>query len=160
MFPNELLQIMLLCKNHAKSVYLVGGCVRDMHLNKVPHDFDVVISDSLEEVTKALKENGWKIDEAGLNFLVTLATKNSFQVEIALFRKDGTYTDGRRPDSVEHGTIEEDAERRDFTINSLYYDPFTDEVLDPTGKGLSDLKNKIIRFNGRPKDRVKFVVGE
>lgn len=154
MFPNELLQIMLLCKNHAKSVYLVGGCVRDMHLNKVPHDFDVVISDSLEEVTQALKENGWKIDEAGLNFLVTLATKNSFQVEIALFRKDGTYTDGRRPDSVEHGTIEEDAERRDFTINSLYYDPFTDEVLDPTGKGLSDLKNKIIRFNGRPKDRV------
>lgn len=154
MYPNELLQLFLICKNYTQKVYLVGGCVRDMHLGKTPKDFDLVVDCSLAEITEELKENGWKIDEAGLNFLVTIASRNGHQFEIAMFRKDGTYTDGRRPDSVEVGTIQEDALRRDFTINSLYLDPFTDEVLDPTGKGLKDLKDKIIRFNGKPKDRI------
>jgi tRNA nucleotidyltransferase/poly(A) polymerase len=154
MFPHELLQIMLICRNHTEQVYLVGGCVRDMLLEKNPKDFDIVVDSSLENITKELKDNGWKIDEAGLNFLVTIASKNGHQFEIAMFRKDGTYTDGRRPDSVEAGTMLDDATRRDFTINSLYYDPMTGQVLDPTGKGLQDLKDKIIRFNGKPKDRI------
>lgn len=63
-------------------------------------------------------------------------------------------SDGRRPESVEAGTMMDDALRRDFTINALYYDPFTDEVLDPTGRGLMDLRDKMIRFNGKPKDRI------
>lgn len=154
MFPIELLQLVILCRNFTDQVYLVGGCVRDMQLGKVPKDFDLVVNGSLDSITEELKQNGWKIDEAGLNFLVTIASKNGHQFEIAMFRKDGTYTDGRRPDSVEVGTIEEDAIRRDFTINSLYYDPMTGTILDPTGKGLKDLKDKVIRFNGRPKDRI------
>ena len=154
MYPNELLQLFLICKNYAQKVYLVGGCVRDMYLGKTPKDFDLVVDGALAEITEELKANGWKIDEAGLNFLVTIASRNGHQFEIAMFRKDGTYTDGRRPDAVEVGTINEDALRRDFTINSLYLNPFTDEVIDPTGKGIKDLKEKIVRFNGKPKDRI------
>lgn len=154
MFPNELLQVLLICKNYTPHAYLVGGCVRDMQLGKNPKDFDIVVDSSLEDITKELKDNNWKIDEAGLNFLVTIASKNGHQFEIAMFRKDGTYVDGRRPESVEAGTMMDDALRRDFTINSLYYDPFTDRTLDPTGRGLMDLRNKIIRFNGKPKDRI------
>lgn len=62
---------------------------------------------------------------------------------------------GRRPTNVEIGTIEEDAVRRDFTINALYENPITGQILDPTGKGLSDVKNKVLRFIGNPKERIK-----
>lgn len=64
-------------------------------------------------------------------------------------------SDGRRPDYVEVGTIKEDAERRDFTINSLYMNPWTGEILDPTHRGLQDIKDKLIRFNGNVKNRIK-----
>ncbi len=64
-------------------------------------------------------------------------------------------SDGRRPDFVEIGTMAEDAIRRDFTINSLYMDPWTQHVLDPLDKGLNDLRNKTIRFNGKAIDRIK-----
>lgn len=63
-------------------------------------------------------------------------------------------SDGRRPDFVEVGSIYEDAERRDFTINSLYMNPWTQEVVDPTGNGLKDIENKILRFNGKAKERI------
>ena len=76
-------------------------------------------------------------------------------VEIANFRKDGVTLDGRRPVEVEIGTIEEDAVRRDFTINALYENPITGQILDPTGKGLSDIKSRTLRFVGKPKDRIR-----
>ena len=63
--------------------------------------------------------------------------------------------DGRRPTEVEVGTIEEDAVRRDFTINALYENPLTGEILDPTGRGLQDIKNKVLRFIGNPKERIQ-----
>lgn len=68
---------------------------------------------------------------------------------------DQLISDGRRPDSVQVGTIEEDAIRRDFTINSLYMNPWTGEILDPTGRGIEDLNKKIIRFNGKASERIK-----
>ncbi len=75
MFPNELLQVLLICRQHTLNTYLVGGCVRDMQLGKNPKDFDIVVDSSLENITKELRDNDWKIDEAGLNFLVTIASK-------------------------------------------------------------------------------------
>jgi tRNA nucleotidyltransferase/poly(A) polymerase len=63
--------------------------------------------------------------------------------------------DGRKPSSVEIGTIHDDAMRRDLTINSLYENPITGEILDPTSKGLSDIKNRVIRFVGNPEDRIR-----
>lgn len=154
-FPLELLQLFLILKPYSANTYLVGGCVRDMCLGIKPKDFDLVTDINLDILWHELLKNDWKIDEAGKQFLVLIASKNNLQFEIALYRKDGNYTDGRRPDSVSIGTIEEDAVRRDFTINSLYYNPFTDEIIDPTGKGLEDIENKRIRFNGRAILRIK-----
>ena len=153
---NTFLELMLhlrtLTNQHS---LLVGGCVRDLRLGRKPKDLDVVTDANLDEVSKVLSENGWTIDEAGKQFFVLIASKNGQQFEIALFRKDGTYTDGRRPDYVQIGTMEEDAQRRDFTINSLYLDPWTGEFYDPTGKGFKDIEDKIIRFNGKAVERIK-----
>lgn len=154
-FNNTLLELMLHIKNITHTAYLVGGCVRDMVIGKKPKDFDVVTDCDLDKLIVELKNNDWAINEAGKQFLVLIASKNGEQFEIALFRKDGTYTDGRRPDSVEIGDIFSDSERRDLTINALYYDPFASVYLDPTKKGLDDIKNKIIRLNGNPNKRIE-----
>ena len=138
-----------------KKSYLVGGCVRDILLNKNPKDFDVVTNIPIENVITEFSNNGWKVSEAGKQFLVCIISKNGNSIEIANFRNDLTYIDGRRPEGVEIGTIEEDANRRDTTINALYLDPYTSEILDPTNNGLLDLKNKIIRMNGKAEDRIK-----
>ena len=86
--------------------------------------------------------------------MVLNVSKNGERYEIANFRRDGVSSDGRRPDSVDIGDINDDAKRRDFTVNSLYLDPWTGDIKDPTGKGLKDLKDKKLRFIGRPKDRI------
>lgn len=150
-----LLELFLILKPYSDNTLLVGGCVRDYLLNNKPKDFDLVTDISLDIIISELLNNGWKIDEAGKQFLVLIASKNNQQFEIALYRKDGTYSDGRRPDTVNIGTIYDDALRRDLTINSLYLNPFTLEVIDPTYRGLEDLKNKVIRLNGSPKDRLQ-----
>lgn len=155
MFTNNLLEVFLHLKNFNSTSYLVGGCVRDMLLNKKPKDFDIVTDCNLDLLTNILKDNGWKVDEAGKQFLVTIISKDGYNYEVCNFRKDGTYTDGRRPDSVEIGDIFSDSERRDLTINALYYDPFASVYLDPTKKGLDDIKNKIIRLNGNPNKRIE-----
>ena len=138
---NTLLQLYLLLSNLSSNTYLVGGCVRDMLLGIEPKDFDIVCDIDLDLVSQTLQKNGWKVDEAGKQFLVMIVSKNNEQFEIANFRNDGNYSDGRRPDSVSIATINEDCIRRDFTVNSLYFNPFTNQVLDPTGKGLQDLQN-------------------
>lgn len=154
-YPAELLQLFLILQPYSSNIYLVGGCVRDLLLNKSPKDFDIVCDINLDIVSNQLIENGWKISEAGKQFLVMIATKNNQQYEIANFRNDSTYSDGRRPDSVSIGTIEEDCLRRDFTINSMYYNPMSCELVDVFNKGLPDIKNKVIRFNGNAESRVK-----
>lgn len=149
-----LLQLCLIIQPHVKEMYLVGGCVRDMMLKRTPKDFDLVVNGDLEIIEEELRQNGWKIDGAGKQFFVLIASKDNQQFEIAMFRKDGTYTDGRRPDFVEVGTMFEDAERRDFTVNSLYMNPWDYSVVDPTGKGLKDLERKVLQFNGKAKERI------
>lgn len=155
LLPIELFEIMTHIKYGGHISYLVGGSVRDYMIGNTPKDFDIVTDMPVDNLIPVLIENDWVINEAGKQFLVLIATKGGMQFEIAQFRKDGSYTDGRRPDSVEIGTIEEDAERRDLTINSLYYDPYNDLVIDPTGNGINDINNKIIRMNGSPERRIK-----
>lgn len=152
---NTLLELMLHIKTLTNEVYLVGGCVRDMLLRKSPKDFDVVTDVDLDQLTKVLLDNGWSVGEAGKQFLVLIASKNKEQFEIALFREDSKTSDGRRPDSVKKGSMETDFMRRDFSINSMYYNPFTCELLDPSGNGKKDIENKIIRFNGKPAERIQ-----
>lgn len=152
---NLILQIFMILSQESEDNYLVGGCVRDKFLKLTPHDYDIVTDVPIEVSTKLFEEAGWKVKECGEAFLVMNISKDGHQFEIANFRKDGVYLDGRRPEKVEIGTIIEDAFRRDFTINALYEDPLSGKVLDPTGLGLKDLENKILRFIGKASERIE-----
>jgi tRNA nucleotidyltransferase/poly(A) polymerase len=150
-----LLQIFQILESASKENYLVGGCVRDQFLGLEPHDYDIVTDVPIEVSTKLFEDAGWKIKECGEAFLVLNVSKFGQQFEIANFRKDGVYLDGRRPEAVEIGTIAEDANRRDFTVNALYMDPFTGEVKDPTGLGLEDIESRTLRFIGKASERIE-----
>ncbi|MBN1258992.1 CCA tRNA nucleotidyltransferase [Candidatus Peregrinibacteria bacterium] len=130
--------------------YFAGGSVRDMLMEKEPQDFDIATSAKPDEIEKLLK----KTFPIGKQFGVILAVVNGHHFEIATFRSDSSYSDGRRPDAVLFKTAKEDAVRRDFTINGLFYDPVKKKVIDYVG-GQDDIKNKVIRFIGEPHERVK-----
>lgn len=156
---NNLLQVLLLLKNESRQVYLVGGCVRDHLIKKTPKDFDIVTDISIERINKIFLDNNWNVETTGNVFLVTNISKGGYNYEISNFRSDGKYMDGRRPSNVTSSDIYTDSLRRDFTVNALYYDVFTHEILDPIAhnssqSGLEDIKNMTLRFIGRPKDRI------
>lgn len=149
---NENLELLIGKLKQDKKACLVGGSVRDLCLGLEPHDFDFVSSLSYEEIKDLLKDE-FTFKETGKQFLVLNVYRNDFTAEIACYRKDGTYTNGRKPDSVEIGTIKEDALRRDFTVNSFYYNLYKGLLIDPN-YAIEDLRNKILRFVGDPKKRV------
>jgi len=151
----DILEIFITLKNYSKNNYLVGGCVRDSLMGKTPKDYDIVTDTPIKLLEKTFGDNGWSVGTSGMNFLVLNISKNHVQYEIANFRKDGKYEDGRRPDSVEVGTIDDDAARRDFTVNSLYCNPFSGVVIDPTGLGLKDIEDRTLRFIGKPSHRIE-----
>lgn len=154
-YPNTLLELFLLLDNESKySTYLVGGCVRDMLLLKNPKDYDIVTSVSMDKIEKIFSDNDWKICDSGKQFLVLNVSKSGHIYEIANFRKEVGFTDGRRPDSCEIGDMESDSHRRDFTINSIYYCPLRNEIFDLMG-GFKDLNNKILKFIGKPHERIR-----
>ena len=127
---------------------LAGGCVRDALMGREPNDFDIA-TDATPDQARAIFP---KSLEVGKKFGVTILPIEDFQLEIATFRKDGLYTDGRRPDSIEFSNVKEDALRRDFTVNAMFADPLTGEVSDFVG-GEKDLKAKVIRAVGDPRKR-------
>ena len=148
--------------------YFAGGCVRDMVRRVEPHDVDIATSATPEQVQKLFP----KTIPVGAQFGVVLVVEGEHQFEVATFRSDEAYVDGRRPTSVRYGTPEEDAQRRDFTINGLFYDPFGGA---PGGRalpttcghlgepslpgivdyvyGVSDIERKIVRTIGEPRKR-------
>ncbi|MEO5716931.1 MAG: CCA tRNA nucleotidyltransferase [Luteolibacter sp.] len=128
--------------------YFAGGCVRDKLLGLKPKDYDVATSAKPEEVLALFP----KSNEVGAHFGVVIAKHNGQHVEIATFRTDGSYKDGRRPETVEFSTPEHDAQRRDFTINGLFENPLTGEVIDFVG-GRADLDARMIRAIGDAKAR-------
>lgn len=150
-------------KNISEKSCLVGGAIRDivslpefdktLRLRDIK-DFDFVTDACYEAIGQNLQKAGFKIDETGKNFLVLRATLDYDTYEIACYRKDNTYKDGRRPESVEIGDIFTDSARRDFTINSLYYDLNKEVLLDPTGMGIADADMDVLRFNGNPDKRI------
>lgn len=150
----QILEIFLILRNRSNNNFLVGGCVRDHLMGIDPHDYDIVTDIHMDVLEKDFIEAGWKVKDTGKEFLILNVIKNGNEYEIANFRKDGNYSDMRRPDSVDIGTLEDDAFRRDFTVNALFYEPFSGEILDPTNKGLKDIKSKTLRFVGRAKDRL------
>ncbi len=134
---------------HGFAAYLVGGCVRDLLLGLEPKDYDIATSARPEQVT-ALFPGAELI---GAHFGVVLVTREGQSVEVATFRSDGAYQDGRHPESVTYETDpRQDALRRDFTINSLFYDIATEQILDFCD-GQSDLSAGILRAIGQPEKR-------
>jgi poly(A) polymerase len=127
---------------------LAGGCVRDMLLSQAPKDYDVA-TDATPEQVHAIFPRSRKV---GAKFGVMLVRKFGYDIEVATFRTDGTYSDGRHPDEVTFGSDEEDARRRDFTINGLFFDPIEDRVIDYVN-GRADLEKGLIRTIGDPARR-------
>ncbi|MEO6437358.1 MAG: CCA tRNA nucleotidyltransferase [Tepidisphaeraceae bacterium] len=130
--------------------YFAGGCVRDMLLGLTPTDYDVA-TDATPDRVRQLFSNTQAV---GAAFGVILVRHRKSQIEVATFRSDGNYTDGRRPDKVVFTTAAEDAKRRDFTINGMFYDPVEEKVIDYVG-GQEDLKNKVLRAIGNPEARFR-----
>ncbi|MDP7289483.1 MAG: CCA tRNA nucleotidyltransferase, partial [Phycisphaerae bacterium] len=127
---------------------LAGGCVRDMLLGRPCADYDIATSAAPDEVRGLFR----RVLMIGAKFGVVMVIHDNRQIEVATFRSDLSYSDGRRPDGVRFTTARQDAERRDFTINGMFYDPLANEVLDYVG-GQEDLKQKIIRTIGSPDRR-------
>lgn len=149
--PQDVINVL----SHSKESYLVGGSVRDILLGKDPKDFDFVTDIDYDTMSELFINAGFTVKETGKQFLVMIVSKDGKDYEIANFRTDGNYSDGRRPDSVSIGDIYQDSARRDFCINSLYYSLSNKTLRDPTGIGIEDIKTKTLRFIGKAEDRIK-----
>ena len=135
---------------------LAGGCVRDLLLGREPKDYDVATTARPEQVRDLFGHRRTLAVGASFGVIVVVPPRDSGagQVEVATFRTEGPYQDGRRPESVAFCTPEEDAQRRDFTINGMFYDPIEARVLDFVG-GEVDLAARVLRAIGDPHARMR-----
>src|SRR4029079_8975903 len=113
-------------RNHRHEAYLVGGCVRDMVMGIEPADYDIATSAHPEQIIKMFP----RTESIGVQFGVVLVIHRGHPFEVATFRSDEAYVDGRRPTGVVFTDAKQDVLRRDFTINGLLYDPIEDETID------------------------------
>lgn len=150
--PKDIIEIHSKFKAAGKELFLVGGCVRDFKLGLDPKDFDMATNAFPEEIEQILE--GHDFDLTGKQFGVMRVYTESEPIgyEIATYREDLSV--GRKPIVKVGSTIENDSMRRDFTINALYYNIDTKEIIDLVG-GLKDLDNRIVRACGNAKDRIK-----
>ena len=131
-----------------------GGCVRDDLLGKTPKDYDIATNATPDQVRDLFGHKRTLAIGESFGVITVLGPRSVQPIEIATFRRDGGYSDGRRPDSVEFTDAREDAERRDFTINGMFFDPLSDSVIDYVG-GQEDLKLKQIRAIGDAQARIE-----
>ena len=132
-------------RRHGYTAYFAGGCVRDRLLCVPAKDFDVA-TDARPDAVQTLFSRTIPV---GVQFGVCLVVVNGQQVEVATFRADGRYLDGRRPATVRFTTAQEDARRRDFTINGMFYDPIANRIIDYVN-GQADLESGVVRAIGDP----------
>jgi putative nucleotidyltransferase with HDIG domain len=135
-------------QEHAYVAYFAGGCIRDALLNIPPKDIDIATSASPEQVQALFH----RTIPVGIQFGVVRVRVAEMEFEVATFRSDGTYLDGRHPSAIRFSTPEQDAARRDFTINGMFYDPFGERLIDYV-KGREDLAGKLVRAIGEPSRR-------
>jgi poly(A) polymerase len=135
-------------REQGRIAYFAGGCVRDMVRGLTPKDYDVV-TDAPPEAVQAIFPRTYAV---GAQFGVIIVLEASFQFEVATFRSDDAYIDGRHPSAVHFSSPEQDAKRRDFTINGMFYDPVADKVIDLVG-GKADIAAKLVRAIGDPAKR-------
>ena len=130
------------------AAFWVGGCVRDFLLGREPQDFDIATDAKPEQVEKLFP----KTIPVGKKFGVIIVVEGGQQFQVATFRAEADYQDGRHPEKVVFANAEADASRRDFTVNGLFYDPLAQKIHDWVG-GEKDLRAKIIRTIGKPEER-------
>ncbi len=130
------------------TAYFAGGWVRDYLMNHPSDDIDIATDADVEDIQKLFP----KTIPVGINFGIIVVVENEDQFEVATFREELGYSDGRRPTGIEKSTPEKDAERRDFTINGMFYDPHTKTIYDYI-TGQEDIEKKLIRAIGDPNKR-------
>jgi poly(A) polymerase len=132
--------------------YWAGGCVRDELLGRRPEDYDVATNATPPQIRRLFGHRRTLAIGAAFGVITVIGPKKAGQVEVATFREDAAYSDGRHPDRVTFSSAEDDALRRDFTINGLFYDPIQQRVIDFVG-GQEDLARGVIRAIGQPHHR-------
>lgn len=151
--PANVLKVFEVVEEYDEEIFLVGGCVRDIYLGRVPKDYDFTSSAEPEKLINIFKQKGFKTIPTGIDYGTITVLIQGEPFEITTFRSDGKYSDGRRPSEVEFSKdIDEDLKRRDFTMNALAYNPKIG-VIDNHG-GIKDLENGIIKAVGDPKQRL------
>jgi tRNA nucleotidyltransferase/poly(A) polymerase len=148
--PSDIQQIQQVFKKNGFKLYVVGGAVRDALLGKTPKDYDLATDAVPDKVEEMMAKAGFKTLPTGKSFGVINVFTDQGEYEIATFRED--LSGGRRPDAVSFTNIEGDVKRRDLTINALFYDIDTHEIVDLVG-GVNDLKNGVVRTVGSAEDR-------
>jgi len=148
MKPDIAIEIIKELRHHGHEAYLVGGCVRDMVMKIEPADYDIATSAHPEEIMQVFP----KTRSVGVQFGVVLVIYRGHPFEVATFRSDEAYVDGRRPTGVVFTDAKQDVLRRDFTINGLLYDPISETVIDYVD-GQSDIRARIVRAIGDPHAR-------
>lgn len=152
--PNDVIEIFKVINEYGADAYIVGGCVRDSILGKEPHDWDICTPALACELLVMFEEKGYKVIPTGLQHGTITVHMNDTNYEITTFRRDGQYSDGRHPDTVEFTSdIEYDLERRDFTMNAMAYNP-EEGLIDPFN-GCWDVQNRIIRCVEDPNERFR-----
>jgi tRNA nucleotidyltransferase/poly(A) polymerase len=146
--PDAAIEIVKELRKQGHAAYFVGGCVRDKEMKLEPADYDIATSAVPEEVVKIFP----RTETIGAQFGVVLVIHHGHPFEVATFRSDEAYVDGRRPTGVVFTDAKQDVLRRDFTINGLLYDPIEDETIDYVN-GREDIAAKIVRAIGDPHAR-------
>ena len=150
--PQKAKIIFELLEKSGYECFLVGGCVRDMLMGKVPHDIDITTDATPDEIKEVFK--GYHTLDIGAKHGTITVILEGEPIEITTYRRESTYTDGRHPDSVTFTqNITDDLSRRDFTCNAIAYSP-TIGIVDPFD-GQSDIKSKTLRCVGTPAERFK-----
>lgn len=150
LLPQEVAKILGVLAARGHLAYVVGGAVRDLLWGGKPKDFDLVTDAKPEQLAEIFP----KTLDVGKIFGITVVVENGIPVEVATFRRDGQYLDSRRPTEIAYSGPEEDARRRDFTINGLFWDPAGKRVIDYVG-GLADLHSHQLRTIGDPLERFR-----
>jgi poly(A) polymerase len=144
--------VRVLRKNEQEALW-AGGCVRDQLMQLLPKDYDVATDATPDRVREVFGKKRTLAIGAAFGVITVLGPRGAGQLDVATFRRDAGYSDGRHPDAVTFSDAEHDAQRRDFTINGLFFDPLAERVIDFVG-GQEDLKRGVVRAIGDPLARI------
>ena len=139
-------------REHHFEAYWAGGCVRDHLLGRTPYDYDAATSAHPEQIRDVFQHRKTLALGAAFGVMTVIGPRGAGQVEVTTFRQDVGYSDGRHPDRISFSSPEEDAKRRDFTINGMFYDPLAERIIDFVG-GEADLRQGLVRAIGQPRER-------